>query len=381
MTRGGYNYSGFYMWLIIILLIGILTFLLMSLSSGKFNQLQVIQFYSKGKDAGFKWSEISLLWKASVLAEIESPSRIYFSLDELDNCINIITQKFGILDKKNEADETVKYLVAKLFDYRKKVEFSKPRYKRGLKTTRDIPLNQLMKIRTAEAGVYTTEVCGNTDTYIVISYPKGDLVPPGFSWRGKILNLYFWREKDAGYFFQSKLIDSYSDSDKRYFRMMHTDHLLRSQKRKSVRADSQFAAQMYRFKSSSSFNNNIETNPGLFCVVVDISEDGAAVRVGGRGKKGMSLKLQFKIRENLVVINGVVKSVDFNFEKDQSILRIELIPLEESMKFIILSYVYDVDRSRKRKQAAMEESKRDRQEKIAGKMVEVEEIMVADEAE
>lgn len=355
--------------------------LLLSLFSGRFSRFQVIQFYSKGKDAGFKWNEISLLWKASVLAEIESPSRIYFSLDELDNCINIITQKFGILDKKNDTDETVQYLVKKLFDYRKKVEFSKPRYKRGLKTTRDIPLNQVMKIRTSEAGIHTTQVCGNMDSYMVLSYPKGEPVPPGFSWRGRILNMYFWRERDAGYFFQSKLIDSYIDSDKRFFRMAHTDHLLRSQKRRSVRAEAQFAAQMYRFKSPSSFNYDIESNTGLFCVVTDISEDGAAVRVGGRGKKGMALKLQFKIRENLVVINGVVKSVDYNFEKDQSILHIELIPLEDSVRFILLSYVYDVDRSRLRKKVALEESQRENKEKIAEKMVELEEIELAEEAE
>ncbi|MDC7223661.1 MAG: PilZ domain-containing protein [Spirochaetales bacterium] len=345
------------------------------------NRFQVIRFYSRGKDAGFKWSEISLLWKAAVLADVDVPSKIYFSLDELDNCINIINQKYGILDRKSHSDPSVKELVGKLFDYRKKVEFNKPRYKRGLKTTRDIPLNQLMKIRTSEAGIHSTTVCGNTDTYMVISYPKGEPVPMGFSWRGRVLNIYFWRGNDAGYFFQSRLIDSYKDSENKFFRMAHTDHLLRSQKRKSVRAEAQFAAQMYRFKSPASFNHTIETNPGLFCVVTDISEDGAAVRVGGRGKKGMALKLQFKIRENLVVVNGVVKSVNYNFEKDQSILHIELMPLEEAMKFAVLSYVYDVDGSRKRKQTAVEDNKREREEKIAGEMVELEEISLAEEGE
>ena len=354
---------------------------MLNMTSGKTNRFQIIRFYSKGKDAGFKWSEISLLWKAAILADAEVPTNIYFSLDELDNCINIINKKYGILEKKNQSDPAVKEMMKKLFEYRKRVEFSKPRYKRGLQTTRDIPLNQLMKIRTQEAGIHTTTVCGNTDTYVVISYPKGEPVPIGFTWRGRILNIYFWRDNDAGYFFQSKLLDSYKDNDNKYFRMAHTDHILRSQKRRSVRAEAQFAAQMYRFKSSASFTNTIETNPGLFCVVTDISEDGAAVRVGGRGKKGMSLKLQFKIHESLIVVNGVVKSVNYNFEKDQSILHIELMPLEESARFTVLSYVYDVDRSRKRKLAAMEEGKRERQEKIAGDMVEVEEIAAAEESE
>jgi hypothetical protein len=369
------------MWILIIILIIGSTFLFLNFSTGGFNRFQIIRFYSKGKDAGFKWAEINLLWKAAVLAEVEIPTRIYFSLDELDNCIHAINSKYQILDRKNQSDPSVNVLIGKLFEYRKKVEFSKPRYKRGLKTTRDIPLNQVMKIRTSEAGIYSTTVCGNTDTYIVISYPQGEHVPVGFTWRGRVLNVYFWRGSDAGYFFQSRLLDSYKDKENRYFRMAHSDHLLRSQKRRSVRAEAQFAAQMYRLKSNASFNHNIETNAGLFCVVTDVSEDGAAVRVGGRGKKGMPLKLQFKIRENLVVVNGVIKSVDHNFEKDQSILHVELMPLDETTKFVVLSYVYDVDRSRKRKQAAVEESKRDRQEKIAGKMVEVEEISVVEESE
>jgi len=369
------------MWILIVLLIIGSSLFLLNMTSGKMSRFQIISFYSKGKDAGFKWKEINLLWRAAVLADTDVPSKIYFSLDELDNCINVINQKYGILDSKNKSDPAIKDLVKKLFEYRKKVEFSKPRYKRGLKTTRDIALNQIMKIRTSEAGIHTTQVCGNTDTYIVISYPKGDPVPNGFTWRGRVLNVYFWRDNDAGYFFQTRLIDSYHDNENRFFRMAHTDHILRSQKRKSVRAEAQFAAQMYRFKSASSFNNNIETNPGLFCVVTDISEDGTAVRVGGRGKRGMALKLQFKIRENLIVMNGVVRSVDYNLEKDQSILHIELIPLEEAARFILLSYVYDVDRSRKRKKAAMEESMRTRQEKIAGDMVELEEISAADDSE
>ncbi len=369
------------MWILIILLIMVTAFLLLNGSTGSAKSFQIVQFYSKGKDAGFKWSEISLLWKAAVLADVDVPSKIYFSLDELDNCIDVITRKYAVLDKKSPGDPVIKELVGKLFDYRKKVEFSKPRYKRGLKTTRDIPLNQVMKIRTSEAGIHTTTVCGNTDTYVVISYPKGEAVPMGFTWRGRILNFYFWRDNDAGYFFQSKLLDSYRDSDNKYFRLAHSDYLLRSQKRKSVRADAQFAAQMYRLKSSASFTNEIETNPGLFCVVTDISEDGAAVRVGGRGKKGMSLKLQFKIMNQLIVMNGVVKSVDYDFDKDQSILHIELMPLDESSRFAVLSYVYDVDRSRKRKQMALEENKRERKEKIAGDMLDIEEITAEEELE
>jgi hypothetical protein len=50
----------------------------------------------------------------------------------------------------------------------------------------------------------------NDQAYMTITIPIGDPLPAGFSWRQVKLNVYFWRKEDAGYFFQTRLIDSFT---------------------------------------------------------------------------------------------------------------------------------------------------------------------------
>lgn len=348
------------MWIVIlVLLLALIIYLLVSPKGIKLEGRGLISFVSRGLDAGFKFNQILLLWKASSLAGLERPSDIYWSLDELDRCMHILIEKFGLL-KHGKAEETQKDLLRRLFDYRKRVEFNKPQYKMGIRTTRDIPLNQTIKIRQNQVGIYESTVVANADTYLLVDYPRGDALPIGFGWRGRLLNVYFWKEGDAGYFFESKFLDHFESSeDRKYLRMAHSDYLLRSQKRRSVRAACNIPAQLFRFNNTSSFQNNIERNDGLYAILLDISEDGAALRMAGRGKKGMAVKIQFRIKDITVVMNGIVRSCRYDRNKDQSLLHMEnMLPLKETHRFAILAFVYDVDRSRKKtqdkKEAAIE---------------------------
>lgn len=361
------------MWFfLILLLIGVIGFLI--IDRDKIGHLgSMVPFFSRGKDAGFKTNEISLLWKAAKLANVPKPNVLFFSMDELDKTLHILTSEYQLLTGRCD-DEYIKMVTKKLFDYRKKVEFSKPGYRIGLKTTRDIAQNQLIKIKAEGVGVYDSVVTSISDTYLNVTYPKGPPLPTGFSWRGQKLNIYFWRKNDAGYFFQSKFIEYQDRKEKKYLRLAHSDHLLRSQKRRSVRAPSQFAAQLYRLSSIETAANNIEVNPGLFCVVVDISIDGAAIRISGKYKRGMAIKVQFKIRKHLVVVNGIIRTTTYYFDKDMSMIHIELIPPAERYQFIILSYVYDIDRSRKKENLKLQDKKLMHEEEVAKELFSIEEL-------
>lgn len=341
------------MWIILLIIVTGLTLFFALSPPRKGEPLHVgkgwVGFISRGLDAGFKLGQIRLLWRAASLADLEQPSQIYWSLDQLDRCIYILMDRFELL-KQGRPNSSNQDLINRLFDYRKRVEFNKPQYKRGIQTTRDIPFEQNLKIRDSEAGIYDSQVISNSDTFMVIAYPKGDPLPLGFSWRGRVLNIYFWRKGDAGYFFESKLLNGYhNQDDHKTLRLAHSDYLLRSQKRKSVRADCQFAGQYYRLRTAQAFSNLKETNPGQYCMITNISEDGVALRVSGRGKKGTPIKIQFPIKDNLIVMNGVVRTVRYDRGKDQSSLHIESVPMEELCRFSVLAYVYDIDRSRRKK--------------------------------
>jgi hypothetical protein len=199
----------------------------------------------------------------------------------------------------------------------------------------------------------------------------GEPTPPGFSWRQAKLNVYFWRRDDAGYFFQSHILAKFHDKDHRYLRMYHSDNVLRSQKRQSIRAPAKISARLYPLKSLELVDDLMEADPGLVCLIVDISEDGAAIQIGGRGRKNLPFKLQFKIREEYVVVAGLVKRLRYDASEDLSTLHVEFVPQSESTRMIINSYVYDIDRSRakaeeERTLQAVEAFKRDTEQKPPG---------------
>ena len=303
-----------------------------------------MEFYSKGMDAGFSLQEINLLWSASQRADLMNPPAIYGSVEELDKAINQIAGERKFSERKGVEPETV--ILKKLFDYRKKVEMGKPKYRSGLKSTRNIAIGQRLTIRADGVGVYSSKVVENEQGYLTMTIPVGDPLPGGFSWRQVKLNIYFWRKEDAGYFFQTRVIDKFYDRHNLLFRIYHSDNILRSQKRRSVRAPARISARLYPLKSLEDANQWMESSPGLSCLIVDLSEYGAALKIGGRGKKNLPFKLQFKIRDEIVVLPGVVKRVQYKPKPDESTLHVEFLPPGENTRMILLSYVFDIDRSR-----------------------------------
>lgn len=331
-------------WLpVVALLIFVLVFLAMG--PGKiFGGLNSVQFFAKGSDSGFSPREISLLWKAARAARLEKPEALFVSVDQLDLTIKILKNETDFAEKSRNSEKIE--LLKKLFDYRKKIEFDKPRYKMGLKSTHEIPLNQVLKLRVPGYQIFKCMVVENNQDYMTVTYPAGPPVGFDFSWRNITLNVYFWKENDAGYFFQTSFVEGYRHNKGELMRMRHTNSVLRSQKRKSIRAVSDFSAQIHMIKSIKTASDQPEYKPGLQCRILDISEDGAAVRARGKGKKGLPLKLQFSLNETIIAALGVVKSLEYDQENDRSLLHLEFVPLKDEAKMAILSYVYDVDRSR-----------------------------------
>ena len=56
----------------------------------------------------------------------------------------------------------------------------------------------------------------------------------------------------------------------------------------------------------------IETHNGFRCLIEDISEAGALIRIGGKGVQNVKIKLQFNIQNKLILMVGVVRTVEYN---------------------------------------------------------------------
>ncbi len=303
-----------------------------------------LQFYTKGKESGFSFHEINLLRRVAVENRLENPTSLFWSIKQLDRSIKGMIVKFRAEGSENN-DDNIDFL-GKLFDFRRRVELNLPKYTIGLKTSRKMSTGQRVKVSLPGVGAFSATVVENLKRYLALSYPEGPKLPQGFSWKGQKVNVYFWRADDAGYVFQTKVIEDFFDQNHPIIHVIHSDALVRSQKRRSVRVETSRPTTLYPLKGKEVASEEVETSPGLKCRLVDVSEDGAAVLVGGRAKAGLSIKIQFEINGAPIVMSGVVKGVTFNESKNQSILHMQATPLSHRTRNQILSFVYNLFQER-----------------------------------
>ena len=299
-----------------------------------------IKFFSTGLDSGFKLSEIFLLWKLAKTSELQDPCTLYWSLPALEKGIasTISTAKENGLEHSRKTQD----FLAKLYAYRTKLELN-PKNKKGLSSTKFIDVGQKIRVILKGRGVFSAEVINNSkDLIISLPLQNNQITIAGVDWVGMMMSIYLWRKDDAAYVFDTYVRENSMFNGKSVLCLSHTDNLLRTQKRRSVRCECHIYAQMYIIKSETADLKTMETQPGLKCLLEDISEDGALIKIGGKGVSNLRIKLQFTIGESFIVMSGFVRGVEYDEEKNQSKLHFECTYIDTPMKNAILSYVYNV---------------------------------------
>lgn len=299
-----------------------------------------IKFISKGLDSKFKLKEILLLWKLAKTSGLEDPSSLFLSVHALNRSIAYVISNARAKNTEN-SKETQDFLTH-LYEYRTKVELD-PKTRKGLKSTKGIAVGQKVRIILKGQGIFSSKVVSNGRSLVVtLPLKDGIIIVSALDWIQNNVSVYLWRENDASYVFDTVVKDSGLFNSQTVLYLNHTEDLLRTQKRKSVRCQCKIPAQMYIIKSETAELNSIEVVPGFKCLIEDISEDGALIRIGGKGQKNMQIKLQFSINESIVVMHGFIKGVHFLEDKNQSRMHFESSEIDTFMKNIILSYVYNV---------------------------------------
>ncbi|QQO11398.1 PilZ domain-containing protein [Breznakiella homolactica] len=324
-----------YILLIIVAVLGILWFVLSRSKSEK--QSSWLQFFARGKDAGFSFKEIELLRKLAAKSNLEDPMSLFWSQKQLDRCISVYLRNVRLSGE--DRNQSTQDFLAKLYDYRKKIELNKPRYKKGITSSRFIEEGQPLRILAENLGVYRSRVIKNTEKYMTIARPASPNLPTSFSWNGLKIAVYFWRRDDAGYVFDTYVLDEVYSRGTQSLQISHSDSLFRTQKRKSVRVKTHIAAYLY-LPQGNELSDGAETKPGLKCIVEDLSDSGCAVTVGGRAVPGLRVKIQFALDDTPITMTGTVRSSEFNEESGRSLLHIQADPLPMAVRNRILGEVF-----------------------------------------
>ncbi len=100
---------------------------------------------------------------------------------------------------------------------------------------------------------------------MAVSHPQGPKLPDGFSWKNQKVGVYLWRAEDAGYFFQTKVLEDFIDRKYPILHVAHSDNLVRTQKRNSVRVETDMPAELFPLKSIDQSSEVPEQSRGLRC--------------------------------------------------------------------------------------------------------------------
>ena len=201
----------------------------------------------------------------------------------------------------------------------------------------------MLRIILTGKGVFTSKILANGRN-LIIEVPKKDntILITGLDWIGKDISVYLWRKNDAAYVFDTAVLDSSLYNGQNVLYLAHTTALMRTQNRKSIRVPCKIPAQIFIVNLALSDPFAMEQSQGLKCMLEDISETGALIRIGGEGLKDMEIKLQFQLNDSLVIMAGLVRNVKYDAKLNQSLLHFEATLIHSSMRNTILSYVYNV---------------------------------------
>jgi len=305
--------------------------------SRKENSANWIAFFAKGKEAGFTLREMEQLRQISVNCNIQDPAVIFKSLQKMELIIRSLIHAVRLSGEIN--DLPVQDFLSKLFDYCKKIEMEVVENKVRISTSRQIDEGQILRILVPNVGVFKSEVVKNYGNYVTISRPTNQKMSASMQWHGLKMSVYFWREDDAGYVFDSEVIDEVFSKGISSLKIEHNDSLFRTQKRKHLRVKVNKEAFLYLVKHNDS-PHLLEKSPGLRCMMEDISESGCAYRVAGQATEGLRLKVQFSLNRIPVCMPGTVRSVDYNREANISVVHMEADPLPIGIRNHILCEVF-----------------------------------------
>ena len=307
---------------------------------------QRIEFYITGFDSKFSISDLNLLWSVAEMCELDYPKALFWSLPSLTKCMTQITSQAAASGTEN--DPKTQALITKLFNYRTKLQ-NETDDKKGLDSTMYLDKGQKLRLILPGKGVFSSKLLNNGKELIISVPRQKDMIPMAAEqWDGKVVSVYLWRKGDARYVFDSVVTGHGLFVGESSISLRHSSNLIRTQKRKAVRAKCEIKANLYIIKTEEIDYNAVETQNGYKCLIEDISEAGALIRIGGKGVSNVQIKLQFNIQSILIIMFGVVRTVEYNEATNQSLLHFECIHLEPAMKNEVLSYVYNMLPERER---------------------------------
>lgn len=325
---------------IFILLSALLFAIIIYINDGAFS-LSGADFLARGREAGLNTKEIKVLKKTADVLNLEKPLLILGSIDNVNKAISAVDR---MLEESNYRNSELAELLDDLYSYRRKIELQKAERRHSISSSREIEVGQIVKVSSGPAqNPYVGCVTDNNSECLKIDFSKDNNMVQG-NYEGSI-NIYFWKKNDAGYYFESLLLEgSYNNK----WKVAHSNNLIRNQKRQDVRVDVEFSGYIYHITDISKRNNKCEGFCGTLVQIENLSEGGAGLLIQGRVERGSPIKIEFKLLGKVVVICGIIKDANYMKNQNCSSVRVKFIEPHIEMISIVRSFIFNINKEQDR---------------------------------
>ena len=330
---------------IVVLIIGIGLFIAARRSGGKrkrgsattgagwhsFNQMAKLRHLTK--------DETALLKKLVVNYKISKPSLIFTSMNILDSCIQRQVRKLSLQEIRGESKED---LINRYYRLRNKVVRS--RDVRGLSTTRAIPIGGRMRVEVQNYGQYSVQVNQNEEDFLGISIP---ILPPGkgVPWNKKKVRCFYWKEEDASYVFETKVIDVIVTDEIQSICLKHVDTITRSQKRRFPRKSVRLPVYFSRVRVVTEGDKKkgiVDKKDTHWGTIIDISVGGLSIETAIPVNRNNFIRVEFELREDYkMAAMGKVKRIEKNAARKTWVMHIQFTKVEKKDRNEIFAVLYN----------------------------------------
>jgi c-di-GMP-binding flagellar brake protein YcgR len=323
-------------------IVAFVAFLVLRFRGGK-ERFPWYDFYSKGRREGFSFKEIGFLKNIAIQNRVEKPQSIFWSTKQLDRCLKPAILKINADEGMNPGYKLE--MIDKLLDLRTKAEFNLPRYKKKIRDTLSLLPRQKIIVKDANYGTFTSWVVEITRKNIVITYPAGQKAAEALVWTGRKISVYFWRAEDAGYEFETRVLEQITHEEFPLLYISHSNSLQRKQMRKSARIEVSMRAQFSPIEVAKTEGGSkaYVSKRSYMGKIIDLSVGGCCMLAGRLLKKNDRLKLEFDITaEKRVVALGVI--VGASNTGDDRVRKLHLMFVKMSMqsRHHVLLFVYNI---------------------------------------
>jgi c-di-GMP-binding flagellar brake protein YcgR len=328
--------------IVIVVVVAFVVFFVLRARGGK-ARFPWYDFYSKGRREGFSFREIGFLKSIAIQNRVEKPQSIFWSTKQLDRCLKPAILKINADEKLSPGQKLE--MTDKLLDLRTKAEFNLPRYKKKIRDSLSLLPRQKLVVKDANYGTFTSWVVEITRKNIVITYPAGQKAAETLAWTGRKISIFFWRAEDAGYEFETKVLEQISHEEFPLLYISHSNNLQRKQMRKYVRVDVGLRAQFSPVEVAKTEGGSkaFVSKRSYLGKIIDLSEGGCCMLAGRLLKKNDRLKLDFNITaEKRVVALGLIVGVSGTGDERVRKLHIMFVKLSMQARHHILLYVYNI---------------------------------------